>query len=111
MGGVNIFCGSFHGEDKSATAFETVLEEAVAHGGNADAKEVLAGILESLERANDHILIWPPEARTLLPSLKTYRDRICVDADERDPRLYCVVDFVKACETADLEVEPVVIVW
>ncbi len=111
MGGVNISCGSFQGEDKSATAIETVLEEAVGQSGSAEAKEVFAGIMQSMEQAEDHILIWPREARTLIPPLRAYRDRIGIDAGSHDPRLYCLIDFIKACETADVEVEPVVVVW
>lgn len=55
MGGVNIYCGSFVGNDKSGTNFETVLNEVVAQDGGDKTRLIVLGVMESINDAEDHI--------------------------------------------------------
>ncbi|TBC84228.1 hypothetical protein [Rhizobium ruizarguesonis] len=111
MGGVNIYCGSFVGEDKSGTKFETVLSEVAANDGSPNTKKIVLGILESINDADDHILISAEDAGELIFPLTEYLQRLRNDISAGDRREYCAVDLLKACEVAAEEKEPIAIVW
>ncbi|WP_430419381.1 hypothetical protein [Phenylobacterium sp.] len=137
MGGINIYCGSFSGDDKSGSAFEGVLAGMEAMASTHEG-EAIARVKSALEDASDHILIEPDEARLLLPLLRRYSaevdgqlavpgdlfDQMARDEDESTIdatvlqfgaglgwRAYCARDLLKAFEVADAEAEPVALVW
>ncbi|MBB2749748.1 UNVERIFIED_ORG: hypothetical protein GGI57_000414 [Rhizobium aethiopicum] len=111
MGGVNVYCGSFVGEDKSATKFETVLDEVMAHDGSQKTKEIILGIIESINDAEDHILISPEDAKELISPLTEYLQSIRAEIGTFDMREYCAIDLLKACKVATEEKEPIALVW
>ena len=137
MGGINIYCGAFEGEDKSGSAFEAVLAgmEEIA---SAPQRTTIARIRVALRDGDDHLLIEPPDARLLLPLMRQYSASVDsqlampgdpVDQMRRDERqfpnrvtelqygeslgwrAYCARDLLKAFETADAESEEVALVW
>ena len=110
MGGINIYCGSFSGEDKSGTAFETVLDDVMKKSGPKVAA-VVSRITLALEDASDHVLIQPDDAAALIDPLKAYNANFGGEAEEFDLKRYCSIDLLKACETAVAEAEPVALVW
>ncbi|SCB13355.1 hypothetical protein GA0061102_100311 [Rhizobium miluonense] len=111
MGGINIYCGSFVGDDKSGTMFETVLAEVTAHARNVDTTRIIRSIISSIDDARDHILISPEDAANLISPftdcLDHYRNKFSAD----DLRAYCLIDLLEACKTSAMETEPVAIVW
>jgi hypothetical protein len=111
MGGVNIYCGSFVGEDKSGTKFETVLDEVGADDGSEKTKKIILAIMESINDAEDHILISAEDAKELIFPLTEYLQRLRNDIGTRDMREYCAIDLLKACEVAVEEKEPIALVW
>lgn len=137
MGGINIYCGSFSGDDKSGSAVEGVLAGMEAMASTHEV-EAIARVKSALEDASDHILIEPDEARLLLPLLRRYSaevdGQLAVPGDPFDQmardedgstidatvlkfgagpgwRAYCARDLLKAFEVADAEAEPVALVW
>jgi hypothetical protein len=99
---------------------------------------VIARIDAALDDANDHILIEPADARTLLPLLRRYaadvQSQLAIPGDfldqmARDERAsperavdlkygeglgwqaWCVRDLLRAFETADAESQEVALVW
>ncbi|WP_027683645.1 hypothetical protein [Rhizobium leguminosarum] len=111
MGGVNIYCGSFVGEDKSGTKFETVLSEVAANDGSANTKKIILGIMESINDADDHILISAEDAKELIFPLTEYLQRLRDDISAFDMRQYCAIDLLKGCEVVVEEKEPIALVW
>jgi len=109
MGGVNIYCGTFIGRDKSGTPFEEVLAD-IAHEAGADAQNAIQRINEALEIASDHILVPPDDAMALMDDLAAQIDRHRSD-QQSDRRKICAEDLLKACQTAVAEDEPVALVW
>jgi hypothetical protein len=137
MGGISVSCGSFSGVDKSCSAFEGVLRGMDEMGTELE-RSVIARINVSLQHANDYILIDPADARALLPLLRRYAARVDsqlaipgdpfdqMDRDSRASpgrevdlkygeglgwRAWCVLDLLRAFETADAESEEVALVW
>ncbi len=133
MGGVNLYCGSFAGADKSGSAFEAVFGE-LAVLSSPDIREVVNQLMSELEVARDYLLIAPDDARLLLPALRKQAEILWVKAsaetalaqmvvDEEsagrrlDPseslgwKLYCIDDLIAACETSAAEGEPIALVW
>jgi hypothetical protein len=137
MGGINIHCGSFSGEDKSGSAFEGVLAAMAALASGHEAK-IIAQIQAAFDGAADHLLIPDYDARDLLPLVRKCRAELeaeigpAVDAFEqiaRDEtettlsptdlkysaglgwRYYCVSNLLRAFEIADQESQPVALVW
>ncbi|PDS34463.1 hypothetical protein CO665_31010 [Rhizobium anhuiense] len=111
MGGVNIYCGSFVGNDKSGTKFEIVLNEVVAQDGSDKTRQIVLGVMESINDAEDHILISPEDAEELIFPLTEYLQRLRDDISTFDMREYCAIDLLKACEVAVEEREPIALVW
>ena len=139
MGGINVYCGSFQGEDKSCSAFEGVLGGMDAIGSQSE-RLVIARIKASLSEDEDadYLIIDPNDARLLLPLLRRYAAQVARELtvpgdhfdqmarDERASpgretdlkygdglgwRAWCVRDLLKAFETADAESEEVALVW
>jgi len=138
MGGINVYCGSFKSVDKSCSAFEGVLAGMDQMGSERE-RAVIARINAALEHANDHILIEPEDARTLLPLLRRYAagvdSQLAIPGDpwdqmERDDRglparrqvdlkygeglgwrAWCARELLGAFETADAKSEQVALVW
>jgi hypothetical protein len=137
MGGINIYCGSFEGEDKSGSAVEGVLN-GIAERASAPERTIIGRIRAALQGGEDHTLIEPEDARLLLPILRQYAARLDsqlatpgdpFDQMRRDERqlparvtelqygeslgwrAYCARDLLKAFEVADAESEPVALVW
>ena len=69
MGGINIYCGLFRGEEKSGSAFEGVLAEMETVASAAEAA-VIARLKLALNNASDHIIIQAADARLLQPLLR-----------------------------------------
>lgn len=90
MGGVNIYCGSFVGNDKSGTKFETVLNEVVAQDGSDKTRQIVLVVMESINDAEDHILISAEDAEQLIVPLTEYVQRLPGDISTFDMREYCV---------------------
>ncbi|WP_156416571.1 MULTISPECIES: hypothetical protein [unclassified Sphingopyxis] len=107
MGGINIYCGSFQGEDKSGSAFEDVLDD-LSILADANTLSVISRIKLSLEDASDHILVFPDDASDLIEPLRAYNATSTTLEMERH---YCSRNLLKACETAAAEGEPVALVW
>lgn len=107
MGGINIYCGSFEGEDKSGSAFEDVLDD-LSILADAKTRSVIARIKLSLEEASDHILVLPDDASGLIEPLRAYN---ATSTKFEIERLYCSRNLLKACETATAEGEPIALVW
>ena len=135
MGGINIHCNSFSGDDKSGSALDAVLGGMEEMAPPAERSKI-ARIITSRSNALDHILIGAPDARVFLPILREYADRIdrqlTIPGDpfdqmmrDDDPartsevqygegvgwRAYCARDLLRAFEVADRTSEPVVLVW
>ena len=137
MGGINIYCGSFEGEDKSGSAVEGVLD-GVEQMASAPERATIGRIRAALQAGEDHALIEPADARLLLPTLRQYAVRLDAELstpgdpldqirrDERQSparttelqygeslgwRAYCARDLSRAFETADAESEEVALVW
>jgi hypothetical protein len=137
MGGINVHCGSFSGDDKSCSAFEGVLG-GMDQMASQPERSVIARINKALDDANDYILIEPADARTLLPLLRQYAERVesqlAIPGDPFDQmarderasperetdlkygeglgwRAWCARDLLKAFEVADAESEQVALVW
>lgn len=137
MGGINIYCGSFEGEDKSGSAVEGVLN-GIAEMASAPERTTIGRVRAALQDGEDHTLIEPEDARLLLPILRQYAARLDAQlATPGDPfdqmrrderqlparvtelqygeslgwRAYCARDLLKAFEVADAESEPVALVW
>jgi hypothetical protein len=137
MGGINVHCGSFSGDDKSCSAFKGVLRGMDEMGTELE-RSVIARINTALDQANDYILIEPADARTLLPLLRRFAARVDsqlaipgdpFDQMDRDARAcpggevnlkygeglgwraWCVRDLLRAFEVADTESEEVALVW
>jgi hypothetical protein len=136
LGGINIYCGSFRGEDKSGSAFEGVLAEMDATA-SANEAEAVARIRSALKSASDHLLIGADDARLLQPLLRRCHldldGRLTVPGDPFDQivrddrqganrtalkygaglgwRAYCARNLLRAFEVADAESEPVALVW
>ncbi len=109
MGGMNIYCGTFIGRDKSGTPFEAVLAD-IADKARSDAQDVIRRINEALETASDHVLVQPDDASVLMQDLATQLDRYEPD-QQSDRRKLCAEDLLKACKTAVAEGEPIALVW
>lgn len=109
MGGVNIYCGTFIGRDKSGTPFEVVLAD-IAREAGSDAQDVIRRINESLETASDHVLVPPDDASALMTDLAAQIDRYKFD-QQSDRKDICAEDLLKACQTAVAEGEPIALVW
>lgn len=138
MGGINVYCGSFQGDDKSCSAFQGVLE-GMAEMGSGPERSIIARVTgDLLNEDRDHLLIEPDEARLLLPLLRRYaaglQSRLTIPGDffdqmDREERAaperavdlkygeglgwqaWCVRDLLRAFETADAESEEVALVW
>jgi hypothetical protein len=137
MGGINIYCGSFEGEDKSGSAVEGVLN-GIEEMASAPQRTAIGTIRTGLLEGEDNLLIEPADARLLLPLLRQYSDRLDaqlvvpgdpIDQMRRDERqspdrvtelqygeslgwrAWCARDLIKAFETADAESEEVALVW
>lgn len=137
MGGINVYCGSFEGDDKSCSAFEGVLG-GMHEMASEPEQSVIARINAALDDADDHIVIEPSDARTLLPLLRRYAARVnsqlaipgdFLDQMARDERAspgrevdlkygeglgwqaWCARDLLRAFEVADAESEEVALVW
>jgi hypothetical protein len=138
MSGINIYCGSFEGDDKSGSAVEGVLN-GIEEMASAPQRAAIGAIKEGLlDEEMDHLLIEPADARLLLPILREYAARVdgelAVPGDPFDQmarderalpgretdlkygeglgwRAWCVRDLLKAFETADAESEEVALVW
>jgi hypothetical protein len=137
MGGINIYCGSFEGEDKSGSAVEGVLSgmDEMASGPQRSA---IARVKSALLEGEDHALIEPGDARLLLPLLRQYGGHLDAQLalpgdpldqmrrDERQSpariselqygeslgwRAYCARDLLHAFEVADAQSEEVALVW
>ena len=108
MGGINIYCGSFVGRDKSGTPFETVLAES-ANGAGQEVECVVASIGDALEVASDHILVDPADAAKLIEPLQGW---LQLNINDSRPLLKeCAEDLIEACRVATSDGEPVAIVW
>jgi hypothetical protein len=137
MGGINIYCGSFEGEDKSGSAFEAVLS-GMNEGASEPERAIIARVMAALSREDDHVILTPANARALLPVLRRYAADVDgqlarpgdpldqIVRDERGQpsratelqygeglgwRAYCARDLLQAFETADAESEDVALVW
>ncbi|HEY2709391.1 MAG TPA: hypothetical protein VGI95_15180 [Caulobacteraceae bacterium] len=137
MGGINIYCGSFEGEDKSGSPFQAVLA-AMDKMASAPERSIIARILAAMPQEDDHLLIAPDDARALAPLLRRYAAQIDgqlaspgdpFDQMTRDERAspdritelqygesvgwlaYCAQDLLQAFETAVAEQEEVALVW
>ena len=137
MGGINIYCGNFEGEDKSGSAVEGVLS-GVEEMAYTLQRTTIARIKAALLEADDHMVIAPGDARLLLPLLRQYSTSLDaqlvtpgdpLDQMRRDERqfpdritelqygeslgwrAYCASDLTKAFEVADAESEDVALVW
>jgi hypothetical protein len=137
MSGINVYCGSFEGDDKSCSALQGVLE-GVGGMGSGPERPIIARISEDLlDEDRDHLLIEPDDARLLLPLLRRYarvQGQLAIPGDfldqmARDERAapgrevdlkygeglgwqaWCVRDLLRAFETADTESEEVALVW
>jgi hypothetical protein len=136
MGGINIYCGLFRGEEKSGSAFEGVLAEMETVASAAEAA-VIARLKLALNNASDHIIIQAADARLLQPLLRRCHESLDsklvvpghpFDQMARDEaqggkptalkygaglgwRAYCARNLLKAFEVADAEAEPVALVW
>lgn len=133
MAGINIYCGSFAGADKSGSAFEAVFAELAAIS-SPDIGEVIERLMSMLEVARDFLLIDPDDARLLLPALRKQAEILWATAsagtaiaqmiaDEEsagrrlDPseslgwKLYCIDDLITACGTSATEGESIAFVW
>ena len=137
MAGINIYCSSFSGEDKSGSAFEGVLME-LADMASVSETEIIVRLKANFDRASDYLLIEPDDAKALLSLVRRYHaeidsklaitgdplDQMVRDEDPEasDPtelkygaglgwRAYCAHDLLKAFEAADAEGEPVALVW
>ncbi len=109
MGGVNIYCGTFIGRDKSGTPFEEVLAD-ITDEAESDVRNVIRRINQALETASDHVLVQPDDASALLNDLAAQLDRYDPD-EQNDRRKICAEDLLKACQTAVAEGEPIALVW
>jgi hypothetical protein len=137
MGGINICCGSFEGEDKSGSAIEGVLSGINGTATTAE-RMIIDRLTAAILEVEDHLLIEPEDARLLLPILRQYAARLDAQlANPGDPldqmrrderqspsriselqygeslgwRAYCAADLLKAFEVADAESEPVALIW
>lgn len=137
MGGINIYCGSFEGEDKSGSAFEAVMS-GMSEDASAAERSILNRVTAAMAEGEDHMLIAPEDTRALLPLLRRYAAQISsqlarpddpLDQMARDEqaspgrttelqygeslgwRAYCARDLLQAFETADTEGEEVALVW
>lgn len=137
MGGINIYGGSFSGDDKSGSAFEGVLAGMESLGSAAEGGTI-ASIRAALSEAEDHVVIETVDVRRLLPLLRTYaaavEGQLTVPGDPFDQmardeqaspgrttelqygeglgwRAWCARDLLRAFETADAESEQVALVW
>jgi hypothetical protein len=137
MGGINIYCGSFEGEDKSGSAVDGVLN-GIMEMASAPQRTIIDRIKTSLLEGEDHALIEPEDARLLLPLIRRYSadvdGRLAIPGDPLDQmrrdeqqspariaelqygeslgwRAYCARDLLRALETADAESEEVALVW
>lgn len=138
MGGINVYCGSFKGIDKSCSGFKGVLA-GMDEVGSEPERSVIARISAALDHANDYILIEPADARTLLPVLRRYAawvdSQLTIPGDPLDQitrddrgvsikrqvdlkygeglgwRAWCARTLLGAFEVADAESEPVALVW
>lgn len=138
MGGINVYCGSFQGDDKSCSAFQGVLE-GMGEIGSGPERTIIARIeADLLDKDRDHLLVEPGDARLLLPLLRRYaafvQSKLVIPGDfldqmARDERAsperavdlkygeglgwqaWCVRDLLRAFETADAESEQVALVW
>jgi hypothetical protein len=111
MGGVNIYCGSFVGKDKSGTMFQLVLTEMFANNDHENTENTICGIMASIDDASDHILISPEAAADLVLPLTDYLAKLHDSVSADDERMYCLVDLLDACKTAVIEGEPIALVW
>ena len=137
MSGINIYGGSFSGDDKSGSAFEGVLVGMEALG-SAEERATIATIKAALSDAEDHIVVPTADVRRLLPLLRKYatgiEGQLVVPGDPFDQmardemaspgrttelqygeglgwRAWCARDLLRAFETADAESEEVALVW
>lgn len=137
MSGINIYGGSFSGDDKSGSAFEGVLA-GMETLGSAEERATIAGIRAALSEAEDHIVVETADVRRLLPMLRKYaaelEGQLAVPGDPFDQmsrddqaspgratelqygeelgwRAWCARDLLRAFETADAESEQVALVW
>ncbi len=109
MGGVNIYCGTFKGRDKSGTPFETVLAD-IAREAGSGTQDVIRRINELLETASDYVLVPPDDASALMNDLAAQLDRYHSGQRNRH-RDICAEDLLKACQTSVAEGEPIALVW
>jgi hypothetical protein len=138
MGGIYISCGSFRGEDKSASSIEAVLRELGVLEG-ALIKPLVDDIGRRFDGPADYAIIDTEEAERLLPFVRVYRagmeeriaplrdpwDQIAKDHSD-DPgldatdakcgkslgwRYYCSIDLEKACEASIAGREPIILNW
>ena len=108
VGGINIYCGSFIGRDKSGTPFEAVLAE-IAEQSGGDAKKVVEAVEAALEVASDHVLIEPDAASKIVQPLRRW---IEIDRIKGQLQLKkCAEDLISACDVAIETGEPIAIVW
>ena len=137
MGGINICCGGFEGEDKSGSAFEGVLT-GIEETAGAPERAIIGQLRAALQEVEDHLLIEPEDARRLLRILRQYSAGLDtqlttpgdpLDQMRRDERAspdriselqygeslgwraYCARDLLKAFEVSDAESEPVALIW
>lgn len=128
MGGLNISCGSFQADDKSGSAFESVLLEL---------PDVPAGMKRDILSGFDneeYVLIDPGHAASLIQPLEAYQKQLIaqighsdwmVEAQREeqnggDPvklkwgegrgwRLYCTTNLLAACRESAESTAPVVV--
>lgn len=133
MSGGYISCGTFHGDDKSGSALQGVLEGLKALE-DARYSEIVARLREELDQATGEVQIDVGTAAILAPAIRTYREAIeaelggprdpfevaAEDAQKMNPidakwgaglgwRYYCVVDLETALDVSAAEGEPVLI--
>ena len=129
MAGGNITCGTFQTGDKSGSALEAVLDALPSQ-----VRELVDTVKQQLDTEN-FVVIEVDQAKNLLPFLQAYQTQLVAqighddwvramqeEESSLDPvaakwgagkgwRLYCVRDLIGACENAQVEVEPVCIVF
>ena len=128
MGGLNISCGNFLGEDKSGSAFEVVLSQ--LDGVDPFVKDkLLSGFNDE-----EYVLIETQISSLLVEPLRLYRDGLIKDighddwlretlleesnggnptdlkwGEGRGWRLYCAENLLRACQHSAASEEPVVV--
>ncbi|HTL54499.1 MAG TPA: hypothetical protein VL361_02420 [Candidatus Limnocylindrales bacterium] len=126
MAGGEIFCGSFHGKEKSLSAYPVVLDalEARARG---QAKATIRRLKKAVNPLrSDTVEITKAQASVLLPLLSDYKKELvklighsdwskAADLGGRNwekgngVQLYAVTDLIPACRVSIAKDEPIII--